>query len=158
MTTPDTADDVVSACLAMLRQVPQLVVVFANPADPGDPLITDRAPLREEMPGATALVISNLGPWSAPSTQHTDDSVRLQAELWADPIPDSTVEPSECRRRLEHAWSALDEVLHRVGGEAQWWGAIRTIDCVRLARVSAYEVPDSGGLWRGTAVYGVGLG
>lgn len=152
-------DDVVSGCIAMLRVRPELIAAFANPDDASsDPLISDDVPHREAMFDCEALVISAAGPYGSPSRGHTDDGVRLQAEIWADSGDMALYEPGRTRRRIEQVWLVLDEVLHRVEGDEQWWGTVRTIGSERLARVQSYEVPDSGGLWRGTAVYGVTIG
>lgn len=157
MTGPAVGDDVVSGCVQWLRADPTLGAWFANPADPDDPFISDDLPDLGQLVDGQALVITWIGP-AGGSDYHTYDQVRLQAELWAVPPAGGDPELGLCRRRLFACAQALDAVLHRPQGGAVWWGEVRTTDCLRLASVQPYEVPQSDGRWRGFAVYAVGLG
>lgn len=151
-------DDVVSGLLQVLRTDPTLPALFAS-TNPTDPLITDRKPLPEDMVGGVALVLRKVGPYAGPggSAGNTADGVRLETEFWADPGPSSTYEPGVQDRRIEQAWDALDTILY-TGPTDQWWGTVHVIGVDRLVRPTPYEVPDSGGLYRATAYYGVSLG
>jgi hypothetical protein len=159
---PVTFDDLVSGCARYLLGCPTAVAAVGAGGDPSTPLLTqDEAAGQDELAGQVAACVSHAGPWGEASPMSTLENQRLQLELLADPLRDSTgepAEPAETRRRLFAVYAVFDALLHRPQGGVQWWGTVRTTDCVRLGGLSAYPVPAGGGLWRGVAYYGVSLG
>lgn len=154
-----TAPDLVAACVMHLRAHQTVTGLIAVDAD-GDPLIVqDEAPARSEFAEGLAIVVSHAGTESAGVRGGTFEATRLQLEFWADPRrdDDDNVEaPSEPRARMVAAYRAVDRIMHRPQGGTQDWGGVTTIDCERRAGINPYQVPGTGGLWRGTALYAVG--
>jgi hypothetical protein len=157
MPVPDR-DDAVSGCVQHLLGLPDVAVTLG--ADPGGfPLVVqDAAPEREVFPGTVALVAAHGGNMGG-NDHNTQERVRLLLEFWSDPPREGgyVIEPSAGRRAMVAAYTAVDRAMHRPLGGQQRWGALMTTDCVRLAGLTPYQVPNADGLWRGTAFYAVGL-
>lgn len=153
-------EDVIAGAVRHLRADP--AVVAAVGADQwGHPLIVqDTPPARTEFDQQVCLVLSYAGS-AGGNLNNTYEQVRVQAEFWVDPMRDAggnLLAPSEARQRMVTAYHAADRALHRPQGGTQRWGAVLTVDAARLTGLTPYQVPGSDGLWRGTAIYAVGLG
>lgn len=163
MTAPVGRDDVVAATAKHLRNTPVVRRVVGAYGDPPSALIVqDAAPERADFTGATAAVIA-LAPATGGGQIDSDGehTWRVMLELWADPIRDASgmaPEPAETRRRLVNAYMVIDQQLHRPRAFTAQWGDLRITGCRRLVELTAYLVPGSGGLWRGTAFYAVSTG
>lgn len=151
--------DVIAGAVLILRADPAVRAAVGTDAS-GNPLIVqDTAPLLAEFTQQVCVVVSHAGP--AAGSDLTDfEQVRLQVEFWCDPIRDTAgnAEPSPAgRQRLTAAYQAVDRRLHRPQGGGQWWAGVYTVDATRLAGLTPYLVPGADGLWRGTALYAIGL-
>jgi hypothetical protein len=153
-------EDVIAGAVRWLRAHPAATAHLGVDAF-GDPLIVqDQPPPRADFAQQAVLVLSNLGVEGGGNDHNTFQQIRLQTEYWVDPVRDdggNLTAPSDARQRMTAAYSAVDRLLHRPQGGAQQWGAITTTDCIRRAGLAPYQVPGSDGLWRGTAIYAVGL-
>lgn len=157
----DEVEDVISGCALWLRADPDTAARLAVDVD-GQPLIVqDNAPDRAEFAQGVAAVVSHAG-FEAPIEHNTWQCARVQVEFWSDPLRDGfgnvDEAPAGARKRMLRAYWALDRRLHRPQGGEQYWGDVRTTDCQRRAGVNPYQVPGADGLWRGVAMYAVGLG
>lgn len=111
--------------------------------------------------GKTCAIITHDGGWAGPNLHNTLRFPRLGLNVWADPIRDSTnniVDPGEVMHRVNHAYEVIDAHLHRVAGESQMWGSVRTVASVRLTEPIIYRVPDGDGIVRLQANYAVTQG
>lgn len=151
--------DVVAGCVRWLRADPNVVAAVGADVDGAPLIVQDEAPDRAEFTQQVCLVVAHAGP-AGGNDHNTYQQVRLLIEFWSDPrsVNGDLEAPSDGRQRMVDAYTAVDRRLHRPQGGLQMWGSVRTIDATRLAGLTPYLVPGTGGLWRGTAFYAVGLG
>lgn len=156
--------DIVPATVLWLRADPAVTATTGRDPDGAPLIVQDSAPARAEFTSQVCLVVQH-GGFEAGNDYNTYQQVRITIEFWSDPRrdPDGMLEePSAGRDRMAEAYTAVDRRLHRPQGGQQWWGGrpggVLTTDCARRAGLNPYLVPGSDGLWRGTAVYAVGLG
>lgn len=161
MTTPVNDDDLVSGATTYLLSISEIVAAVGE-VD-GEPLILQRDfPVNMEIRDDVALVVTDAGPWGSANDYNTAEFRRLGIQIWAGPIRGvdgvSIIEDNETHRRAYKIYKLVDKYLHRVGGEAQWWGSIRSVNSRRFGGYDDYKAPDGNGVVIGTQVYGVELG
>lgn len=159
MTTPVNTDDIVQGAVKYLQSKPAVLSVLGTFEGSTVPYLFQRR-MWAEMEGSssTACMLYSDGGWTSANNHNTLRFPRLSVEIWADPIRDSqrnVTDPGEVWRRINHAYAVIDKVLHRAAGGQQYWGTVRTVDCVRLAEPTTYEVPDGDGLLRLLVSYAV---
>lgn len=162
MTTPVNTDDIVQGAVKYLSAKPAVLAVLGTFEGSTVPYLFQRR-MWAEMEGSssTACMIYSDGGWTSANNHNTLRFPRLSIEIWADPIRDSTnnvTDPGEVWRRIDHAYMVIDTFLHRAAGGEQFWGTVRTVDCVRLTEPLTYEVPDGDGLLRLLVSYAVTQG
>lgn len=164
MTTPVTKPDIISGCTTYLRSQPDVLsVVSVFPIDgqlvPG--LFGYSNWVALEGTGKTCAILTNQGGWTGPNLHNTLRFPLIGLNIWADPIRDdgnNISDPGECMRRLDAAFEVFDKHLHRVAGETQMWGPIRTVACARMTEPMTYRVPDGDGIVRLQVSYAVTQG
>lgn len=161
MTTPVTTDDLVQGAQKWLLGFADILAVLGVQQDTGTHYLFQHT-LWAPMEGSesTAAVISRSpgGGWANPNMHNTIRFPRLAVEVWVDPQRDdgsNAVDPGEAQRRIDNAYQVIDRHLHRPQGDAQWWGTVRTLGCIRLGEPWTYPVPGGDGLLRLQVFYGV---
>lgn len=161
MTAPATKDDLVTGCIKFLSAKPDIIAALGTNSD-GSPMLFGYNNWAEmEGTQSTCAILSNEGGWASPNIHNTLRFPRLELNIWADPIRDpinNLKNPHEVMLRIEAVFELFDRYLHRVAGETQMWGQIRTVACVRLTDPISYRVPDGDGLVRLMANYAVTQG
>lgn len=161
MTTPVTADDLVSGVAGYLLSLSDVVAAVGE-TEEGTPYIFQRdQPINLENNASSVIVVNSAGPWGAANDYNTAEFERLAISIWTGAIRGSTgdiVEDAETFRRGKAVWKVVDKHLHRVRGGHQWWGSIRSVTSRRFGGYDAYQIPDGNGIVVGTHIYGVELG
>lgn len=161
MTTPVDSDDLVSGVTGYLLGIPEIVALVGE--EDGSPLILQRdMPVNMEDRDDAALVLADAGPWGSGNDYNTVEPRRLGVQIWVGPIRDpatgAVVEDNETYRRAYAIFKVVDRYLHRVRGNDQWWGSIRSVSSRRFGGYDAYLTPDGNGVVIGTQIYGVEIG
>lgn len=159
MTTPVADDDIVQGAIKFLQAQPDVLAVLGSYPGTTVPYLFQRK-LWVDVEGtsSTACLLFSEGGWTGSNLYNTMRFPRLSMEIWADPLRDgqnNVTDPGEVWRRANRAYQVIDQHLHRPQGGRQWWGSLRTIDCVRMAEPTVYEVPDGDGLIRLLVSYAV---
>lgn len=162
MTTPVTADDLVSGAATYLLSLTDVTTLLGK-FDDNTPWIFQRdMPVNMEISDKVAVVVTSAGPWGAPNDYNTASFERLSIQIWAGPIRQTggvgVVEDSETHRRARAIYRVIDKHLHRVGGGVQQWGSIRSVTSRRFSGYDDYKIPDGNGIVIGTQIYGVEIG
>lgn len=161
MTTPVTADDIVSGAVTWLRAQPEAIAAVSTYVITGQSTVgifQYRPWATLEGTSTTCAVITNDGGWAAPNPHNTLRFPRLTLNIWADPLRDSVnnvVDPGEVMRRAFATYRVFDKLLHRTGGPEVVWGQLRVLSSVRLVEPTIYVVPDGDGLVRCQVIYAI---
>ncbi len=159
MTTPVEADDVVQGVVKYLQSQPAVVATLGTFEGTTSPWLFQRRMWAEiEGSSSTACMLYSDGGWTSANNHNTLRFPRLSMEIWADPLRDSqnnVTNPAEVWRRINRTYHIIDSYLHRPQGGTVYWGTVRTVDCVRLAEPTSYEVPDGDGTIRLMVSYAV---
>jgi hypothetical protein len=161
MSTPVTADDIVSGCVKYLRAQPEVVAAvstFVIGGQPG-PGIWAYSPWDTvEGSSGTAIIISSEGGWSGPNLHNTLNFPRITLNIWADPMRDhgrNAARPGEVMKRAHATYKVVDKYLHRTAGAEIYFGSLRIIECLRLTEPVIYVVPDGDGMVRCQNFYAI---
>jgi hypothetical protein len=160
VTGPVDTDDLVAGCVRWLSGLPDVLAVLGTTPDGTAPLLFQNELFRGDIEGSqtTAAVITHTGGWGGANEHNTMAFPRLTLELFVDPMRDpggNATRPGETYRRINAAYKVFDRRLHRPQGGTQYWGSVRTTDCVRLAEPTIVGVADGDGLLRLQVSYGV---
>ncbi len=162
MSAPVTSDDVVQGAVKFLTaQAAVRNVLGTYPGTTTPYLFQRKMWVQLEGTSSTACMLYSDGGWTSANLHNTLRFPRLSVEIWADPLRDdqsNVTDPGEVWRRAGRAFDVIDRHLHRAQGGQQYWGTVRTIDSVRLAEPTTYEVPDGDGLIRTLVSYAVTIG
>jgi hypothetical protein len=160
--------------LITFPSVTSLVLAFplTDPITPnaGKPYIFDQP--QGTAPGATgplatmegtsgvAIVLGDMGGWSAPAAGSSMRFQRLSVEVWVDPLRDSgrniSESPGATVRRGRQCFDAIHKALQRQeAGGAIVWGDLVTVGCSLLNEPQFVVVADGDQMYRGPAMYGV---
>jgi hypothetical protein len=159
MSSPVTADDIVSGATKYLRAQPEVIAAVSTFVIGGQPTpgifgYTPWAPI--EGSSGTAVVLSSEGGWTGPNTHNTLRFPRLTVNIWADPMRDggrNSANSGEVMKRAFATYRVVDRYLHRVAGPEVFFGGLRVIECLRLTEPVIYLVPDGDGLVRCQVFY-----
>lgn len=110
---------------------------------------------------AVSLVCCYMGGAAPPSDMSTARQVRLEVDIWVDPLRDAignVTNPSETENRGLTVFNTIDSHLHRMTTDQNtvMWGDLVTVSAVRMAEPLWYPVPDGDGLIRGVCFYNIG--
>lgn len=166
------ADDVASGAYTYLASLSDvLALVGSFPADDPDNgglpwIFTRNVYTRLEAASivkgtqAVALVCCYMGMAASPNVSSTVRRVRLEVDIWVDPLRDSrgnVTNPSETESRGLNVYNTVDFHLHRVptADNTQLWGDLVTVSSTRMTEPVWTPVPDGDGLIRGACFYAV---
>jgi hypothetical protein len=166
--------DIIAGLYQWLLAKPDLMMLLGNNpgAIPDDPMMFEHV-LEFTVQGeqTNALVLKYMGGWGAPNPASTAKFPRIGLEFYCDPIRDEDNMESmeyDTIRRLVYIYEQFDKYMHRPAAltdiglpdplrtdntKIEWWGDVRTIDCVRLGELTYFNGGD--GLYIGNVYYGV---
>jgi hypothetical protein len=161
VTTPVTADDIVSGAVTYLLAQPEIVAavdsyIIGGKQTPGIFQYRTWTPI--EGTSTTCAVLTSDGGWAGANLYNTLRFPRLTCNIWADPIRDAgrnLADPGEVMRRSFAVYKVFDKYLHRTAGAEVYFGTLRIISSVRLTEPTIIVVPDGDGLVRCQTTYAI---